>query len=75
MTLRFLINNMPGRIAYIYRDLRSTTSRLQKTVSSIAFIEDALHQHVAPKFATVKVSFLQREDKMKAERSVFIQPY
>ena len=38
----------------------------------IAFIEDALHQHVAPKFATVKVSFLQREDKMKAETYIMV---
>ena len=57
-------------IADIYRDLRSTTSKLEKTASSIAFIEHALHHHVTPKFATVKGNFLQTEDKIKAERSL-----
>ena len=56
--LYFLINNIPGGIANIYRELRLTTSKLQKTTSSIGFIEHALHWHVTPKFAIIKVQFL-----------------
>ena len=70
MALHFLVNNLLRRIADIYRKLRSTTSKLQKTVSGIAFTEHALHHHVTPKFADLKRQFLQTEDKMKAERSI-----
>ena len=56
--LYFLINNIPGGIANIYRELRLTTWKLQKTTSSIGFIEHALHWHVTPKFAIIKVQFL-----------------
>ena len=70
VALHFLVNNILRRIADIYRKLRSTTSKLQKTASGIAFTEHALHHHVTPKFADLKRQFLQTEDKMKAERSI-----
>ena len=68
MVLNFQINYIPGRISDIYRNLRSTTSKLQNTTSSIAFLKHALHHHVTLKFATIKEQFSQTEDKMKAER-------
>ena len=70
MALHFLVNNLLRQIADIYRKLRSTTSKLQKTASGIAFTEHALHHHVTPKFADLKRQFLQTEDKMKAERPI-----
>ena len=39
---------------FTVKELKSTTSKLQKTASSIGFTEDALHHQITPKFANVK---------------------
>ena len=71
MALHVLINTTPGQMADIYREFRSTNSKLQKTASSFVFNEHAFHHHVTPKFlTTLRRQFSRTEDKMKAERSV-----
>ena len=74
MALHVLINNIPGQIADIYREFRSATSKLQKTASSIAFIEHAFHHHVTPKFATLKSSIFTNRRQNESWKICFIQP-
>ena len=69
MALYSFINRLPGRIASIIKYFKSTTSKLQKTASSIGFIEHALYHHITPNFASVKGQFLHKADKWKAEKS------
>ena len=64
------VNTLPGRIAITIKELKSPTSKLQKTASSIGFIEHALYHQITPKFANVKGQFLHRADKWKAEKSI-----
>ena len=54
MALYNFINTLPGRIAITVKELKSTTSKLQKTGSSIGFIENTLYHQITPKFANVK---------------------
>ena len=42
MVLFNFVNTLPGRIAITIKELKSPTSKLQKTASSIGFIEHAL---------------------------------
>ena len=65
-------NTLPGRIAITVKELKSTTSKLQKTGSSIGFIENTLYHQITPKFANVKGQFLHTADKWKAEKSILL---
>ena len=72
MALYNVINTLLGRIDYTVKEVKSTTSKLQKTASSIGFIEHALYHQITPKFANVKRQFLHAGDKWKAEKSILV---
>ena len=61
-----IINILPNRVADIYIKLKSITSKLQNTSASIAFIKKALFVDVIPKFAMVKVQFINETDSLTA---------
>ena len=71
-TLYKFNNTSPGSIAITLKELKSTTSKLQKTISNIGFIEYALYHQLTPKFANVKGQFLHAVDKWKAEKSILL---
>ena len=52
-------------IAITIKELKSTTSKLQTTASSMDFIKHALYHQITPKFANVKGQFLHTGDKWK----------
>ena len=72
MALYNFINTLPGRIAITVKELKSTTSKLQKTASSIGFIEHELYHQITPKFANAEGQYLHRADKWKAEKSILL---
>ena len=61
-----ITNILPNRVADIYIKLKSITSKLQNTSASIAFIKKALFVDVIPKFAMVKVQFINETDSLTA---------
>ena len=61
-----IINILPNRVADIYIKLKSITSELQNTSAGIAFIKKALFVDVIPKFAMVKVQFINETDSLTA---------
>ena len=61
-----IINILPNRVADIYIKLKSITSKLQNTSASIVFIKKALFVDVIPKFAMVKVQFINETDSLTA---------
>ena len=63
MALYNFINTLPGRIAITVKELKSTTSKLQKRASSIGFIEHTLYHQITPQFLNVKGQFLHTVDK------------
>ena len=62
-----LFNLLPRHIAADYSKLKSITSKLQRTASSIAFIKKALHHNLAPTFAKAQGQFVNNKDKTRAE--------
>ena len=61
-----IINILPNRVVDIYIKLKSITSKLLNTSASIAFIKKALFVDVIPKFAMVKVQFINETDSLTA---------
>ena len=72
MALYNFTNTLPEWIAITVKELKSTTSKLQKTASSIGFIGHAIYHWITPKFANVKGQFLRTGDKWKAKKSVLV---
>jgi len=66
------INILPRRIAAIYYKLKYTTSKIQKTASSIGFINHALAHNITPKFARINGQFIDLKDRKDAERKLLI---
>ena len=67
-----VINNLPKRIAVIYKDLRNVLSKLHRSAGSIGFIKKALFNEVTPNFAQDRGNFISKIDKCKSERSIFL---
>ena len=55
MTNLSIINILPNRLADIYIELKSITSKFHNTSASNAFIKKASFVDVIPKFAVVQV--------------------
>ena len=54
----------------MFNKLKSLTSKLQRTASSIAFIEQSLFYGVIPTFAKVKGQFLNERDRWKSSEII-----
>ena len=63
---------LPRQIAKHYIRLKSVTSKIQRTTSSIAFIQKALYYEVTPTFAKVKGQFINLKDQRSAEKKVLL---
>ena len=61
---------LPRRIAKHYIRLNSVTSKIQRTTSSIAFIQKALYYEVTPTFAKIKGQCINLKDQHSAEKKV-----
>ena len=64
------IKLLPRQIAKHYIRLKSVTSKIQRTIKSIAFIQKALCYEVIPTFAKVKGQFINLKDQRSAEKKV-----
>ena len=64
------INILPRRIATLYNKLKYITSKIQKTASSIGFIDYALTNNITPTFARITVQFINQKDRLDAERKL-----
>jgi len=72
MANNLFINILPRRIADFYFKLKYITSKIQKTASSIGFINHALAINVTPKFAKVNGQIIDVKDRLDAERKLLI---
>ena len=72
MTNLSAINNLPGCIAAIYKDLQNVMSKLHWSAGSIGFIKKALFNDITPKFVEVRGNFINKNDKYKSERSILL---
>ena len=70
MASYYLIKKLPRDIAVEYYKLKSLSSKVQRTSSSIDFIYKAIYHGVTPTFAKVKGQFVKMKDKYKAEKSI-----
>ena len=66
----YLIRKLPRDIAVEYFKLKSLSSKIQRTSSSIRFICKAIFQELISTFAKVKGQFINKKDKYKAEKSI-----
>ena len=66
----FLLDILPRRYTTLFNKLKSLTSKLQRTASSIAFIEQSLFYGVIPTFAKVKGQFLNERDRWKSSEII-----
>ena len=57
-------------IANKYYELKKVTSKIQKTASSIGFLNQSLYHNVIPIFAKIKGLFNSAKDKHQAERKI-----
>ena len=62
------IKLLPRQIAKNYIRLKSVTGKIQRTASSIAFIQKALYYEVRPTFAKVKGQFTNLKYQRSAEK-------
>ena len=53
----YLLDILPRRYTTLFNKLKSLTSKLQRTASSIEFIEQSLFHGVMPTFVEVKGQF------------------
>ena len=65
----FINKKLTKRVAIIYKDLRSVTSKLHHTAGSISFIKKALYHEIIPKFARVNSNSINKNDQYKSKRS------
>ena len=61
---------LPRQIVKHYIRLKSVTSKIQRTTSSIAFTQKALYYEVTTTFAKVKGQFIKLKDQGSAEKKV-----
>ena len=66
----FLLDILPGRYTTLFNKLKSLISKLQRTASSIRFIEQSLFHGVIPTFAKVKGRFLNERDRLKSSEVI-----
>ena len=66
----YLLDILPRRYTTLFNKLKSLTSKLQRTASSIGFIEQSLFHRVIPTFAKVKGQFLNERDKWKSSEII-----
>ena len=64
------IKLFPRQITKHYIRLKSVTSKIQRIILSIAFIQKALCYEVIPTFAKVKGQFINLKDQRSAEKKV-----
>ena len=64
------IKLLPRQIAKHSIRLKSVTSKIQRTISSIAFIQKALCYEVMPTIAKVKGQFINLKDQRSTEKKV-----
>ena len=58
------ISLLPNKhIADIYFQLKKVTSKIQRTASSVRFLNQCVYYNVTPTFAKVRGSFLMIRDK------------
>ena len=65
-----LLDILPRRYTTLFNKLKSLTSKLQRTASSIAFIKQSLFHGVIPTFAKVKGQFLNERDGWKSSEII-----
>ena len=63
-----LIKLLPRQIAKHYIRHKSVKSKIQRTTSSIAFMQKALFYEVTPTFAKVKGQSVNLKDQRSAEK-------
>ena len=66
----FLLDILPRRYTTLFNKLKSLTSKLQRTASSIAFNKQSLFHGVIPTFAKVKGQFLNERDRWKSSEII-----
>ena len=66
----FLLDILPRRYTALLNKLKLLTSKLQRTASSIAFIEQSLFHGVRPTFVKVKGQFLNERDRWKSSEII-----
>ena len=66
----FLLDILPRRYTALLNKLKLLTSKLQRTASSIAFIEQSLFHGVIPTFVKVKGQFLNERDRWKSSEII-----
>ena len=64
------INLLSRHVAVNYLKLKSYTSKIQRTASSIGFIRKSLHNNIVSTFTKVKGQFIESKDQIKAEERV-----
>ena len=69
------IKLLPRQIAKQYTKFKSVTSKIQRTKSSIAFIQKALYYKVTLTFAKVKGQFINLKDQCSAEKKVLLSHF
>ena len=72
MTDISFIKLLPRQIAKHYTKLKSVTSKIQRTKSSIAFIQKTLYYKVTLTFAKVKGQFINLKDQRSAVKKVLL---
>ena len=58
-----LTKHSPTHVVKKCYTIKKLTSKLQRTAANIGFIKKVIHNQVIPKFAEVKVQFLNNNDK------------
>ena len=66
----FLLDILPRRYTTLLNKLKSLTSKLQRTASSIAFIKQSSFHGGRPTFAKVKGQFLNERDRWKCSEII-----
>ena len=66
------LNLIPRHTPNDYFKLKSLSSKIQRTSSSIGFINQVLFHQVTPTFAKVKGHFGSLKDKFNAEKSILV---
>ena len=66
------IKLLPRQIAKHYIRFKSVTSKIQRTTSTISFIQKALYYEVTPNFAKVEGHFINLKNQCSAEKNVLL---
>ena len=69
-----IIKKLPRRITTSYYKLKAITKKIQKSASTIGFIEQAIYHQFTPTFAKVQRNFIdKRETFVRAKK--FTKPF